>query len=626
MNFLKNIINKYKITLSLPHSFIFIALGILFILLGVTIVSPQFFKIFWHFAFENPILILINILPIIVLVTVLFFSFGNAVFSIMLSGVFFALAAIANAEKMRLRQAPLYPYDVTLLTELVGIAKGFTPNLLFLYGAIMVIAILVIIASLVLFKTKPIDKKIRVFGTVTAILVAIFSNTLIYSSNSLYSKFPVDGNPYFEINQYGSKGFIYSFCYKFNSMKVTEPEGYDKYAIQGMENLFVNNYDEYKDTKLPHIIMIMGEAYSDLSVNKNLDFSGYTDPMENWKEITKSNSSISGHIIVPNFGGGTSDTEFDVLTALPTRYIDNASNSYSLIGKNLDAIPWQLKNIGYDTLAIHPGYSWFYNRLNVFSYLGFDDFIHLENFQGSEKYSGGYIADKYATDCIIDTFEEHIKISDSPLFQFTVTIQNHGPYDDKYNDIENMFETDVKLTDNEKNLLNSYFMGIRDADKEIRRLTDYFETSSEPVVFVYFGDHLPGFSNGMEFFDILDYNINANGTTEELLNVYKTPFVVWQNSASKELFSLENNAKAIDFENNIIISSNFLGSSVLELSGINGLSPVLDFSNQLRKNVNIITAQKFLLPNGEYVSSLDEDLHAKTNTLRHIVYYKMFDE
>ena len=626
MNFLKNKAKKYKVTLSLPQSLIFITVGVLFILVGVTIINPHFFKPFWSFALKNPLLILANIIPIITVVAISFFLSGNAVFSVVISGVFFALATIANSEKIRLRQAPLFPYDAALVTELVGIAKGFTPKLLILYGTIMSLAVLVIVISFLLFKTDHLNKKIKVFGSIIAILIAVSSNTLIYSSNSLYSKFPVDGNPYFEVNQYGSKGFIYSFCHKFNSMKVTVPDGYSKSAIQDMENSFVNKYNEYSTEKLPHIIMIMGEAYSDLSVNKNLDFSNYADPMKNWNSIVESDNSISGHIIVPNFGGGTSDTEFDVLTALPTRYIDNASNAYSLISKNLDAIPWQLKNIGYNTLAIHPGYSWFYNRLNVFSYLGFDEFIHLESFQGSEKYLGGYIADKYATDCIIETFEEHIKVSANPLFQFTVTIQNHGPYDDKYNDIENMFETSVKLTDNEKNLLNSYFMGIRDADKEIKKLTDYFEASSEPVVFVYFGDHLPGFSNGMEFFDILDYNINANGTTEELLNVYKTPFVVWQNSASKELFSLKNNAKTTDFRNNFVISSNFLGSSVLELIGITGLSPVLDFSNQLRKNVNIITNQNFLLPNGEYTNSLDENLHIQTNTLRHIVYYKIFDE
>ena len=395
--------------------------------------------------------------------------------------------------------------------------------------------------------------------------------------------------------------------------------------IKEFENNYSNTPDYSKD-ELPHIIMIMGEAYSDLSENDNLDFSSYVDPMKNWKEISSYENTISGHIIVPNFGGGTSDTEFDALTALPTRFINSASNSYSLIRKPIDAIPMRLKDIGYDTLAIHPGYAWFYNRLNVFEYMGFDDFIHLESFQGSEKYRGGYIADKYATDSIIETFEEHTENNDSPLFQFTVTIQNHGPYDEKYVEVENTFDTDVILTDKEKTMLNSYFMGIKDADIEIKRLVDYFEASSEPVVLIYFGDHLPGFSNGMDFFDILDYNIDANGTAEQLFNVYKVPFMIWQNSASKQFFSIRENAKGIKLPNDNIISSNYLGSTILELIGIKGLSPVLDLSNKLRKEIPVLDNKVFKLINGEYVDEIDEELDSDVNLMRQMVYYKLFDE
>ncbi len=623
MNKIKDFIFNKKITLGLFSSLWILLFGSLFIMVGAIFVDFSFSKIFFDFAKSSPALFFLNLLPIVIVVTFMFLLFNNAVLSVMASGILFAIMAIANSEKIRLRQDPIFPADLKLVTELAGIAKGFTPTIIAIYAAIIIIAVFAIFFTAVFFKSIKIPLKARIAGIFLTAVTAAVLNSAVYAKEAVYASFSVDGNPYFEVNQYGSKGFVYSFAHKFNSMKVKPPKTYSKNEITALENSFPVN-ENLENEKFPHIIMIMGEAYADLSENENLDFSNYIDPMKEWKNLAESENSISGHIIVPKFGGGTSDTEFDVLTAMPTRYVGNESNSFNLIRKPIDSIPKRLKKIGYDTLAIHPGYSWFYNRSNVYNYMGFDDFIHLESFQGTEKYRGGYIADKYAADKIIETFEEHIQTKENPLFEFIVTIQNHGPYDEKYNEVENTFETNITLTEKEKTLLNSYFMGIKDADAEIKRLADYFEKSNEPVVLVYFGDHLPGFSNGMDFFKILNYNIDSNGTAEQLLNVYKTPFMIWQNSASKEIFTLEKNHQ--ELKDGSTISANYLGAYLLEILEMEGLSPMADFSNSLRKELPVLTNSNFLLNNGEYTSQLSEELLKEVETLKNWVYYKMFDE
>ena len=125
----------------------------------------------------------------------------------------------------------------------------------------------------------------------------------------------MEGNIYFDVNQYSSKGFVYSFIYKLNSMRIEKPEGYNNsYFIAAEEDYEPEKYDS---DELPHIIMVMGEAFSDLSENSHFDFTNYGDPLENFKRLASSENAISGHIIVPNFGGGTSNTEFDVLTGYP---------------------------------------------------------------------------------------------------------------------------------------------------------------------------------------------------------------------------------------------------------------------------------------------------------------------
>lgn len=623
---IKDFIQKHTFNLKNYTSALIMVLGSLVITVAVFKQNEEFISVFFEFIKETPLLFFLNYFPVFLLMALILFISNNALFSTVSSGGFLLLLAIANSEKIRLRQDPLFPTDISLFTELVGIAKNFSLKIILMYLFIIVFILLIVVISFVFFKSPKLSVPVRIAGISIVLIIGAASNNFLYKSAELYNVFAVEGNQYFEVNQYGSKGFIYSFCHKFNLMQVKAPNGYNSTYYSSLEKDFKSSASEYSDKKLPHIIMIMGEAFSDLSDNPNFDFTNYGNPLQNWNQITQTENSVSGHIIVPNYGGGTSDTEFDVLTAYPTRYIDNSSNSYSLIRKNIDSIPKRLKSIGYNTLAIHPGYPWFYNRANVYNYMGFESFISLESFQGSEKYRGGYIADKYASDSIIENFEQHITETDSPLFEFCVTIQNHGPYDEKYNEIEKTFDTDVSLTKNEENMINSYFTGIKDADKEIKRLTDYFEASKEPVVFVYFGDHLPGFSNGMDFFDILDYDISANGTMEELFNVYKTPFMIWQNAASKELVDMHKTVNTLNLPENHTISSNYLGSTMLELIGVNGISPILDYSNELRAELPIITNSGFMTAGGDYITQVGDELTEKCNVLKGWVHYKMFDE
>ena len=435
---IKDFINKHTLYLKPLSTALIMAFGFFLIAAAISLANPAFVFPFFSFIIKTPLLFFLNFIPVLLLMALILFLSNNAVFSTVTCGGFFVLLAIVNTEKIRLRQDPLFPTDLSLFTELVGIGKNFSPKIILAYLLIVLFILLVISVSFFFFKSPKISAGIRIGGIIAVFVLGVAVNTFLYKNDYLYNTFLVEGNPYFEVNQYGSKGFIYSFCHKYNAMQVKAPDGYDAAYYAKLEEDFEPN-TEYADKKLPHIIMIMGEAFSDLSNNKNLDYTNYGDPLANWKEINSTGNAVSGHIVVPNFGGGTSDTEFDVLTACPTRYIDNASNSYSLIRKNMDALPQRLKDIGYNAVAIHPGYPWFYNRANVYQNMGFEKFISLESFQGIEKYRGGYIADKYATDSIIENFQEHVAQTDAPLFEFCVTIENHGPYDEKYNEVEKDF-------------------------------------------------------------------------------------------------------------------------------------------------------------------------------------------
>jgi len=541
------------------------------------------------------------------------------VFSITLSSVLLCILGIANRMKIQMRQDPLLPTDLTLYREAITVLKSFQPIFLILLIFGLILALLLMIATFYFITGKKFDPKVRILALLGILLISFGINHFCYKNNRLYERFPVEGNIYFQVNHYNSKGLVYCFLHNVNTLIVQKPEGYSENTYKQLETDTLTD----KNKKKPHIIMIMGEAYSDLSENENLNFSKSADPMHFYKALTQKEGAINGHIVVPNFGGGTSDTEYDVLTACPTRYLENTLPSYNFVRKDFDGLPRRLSAVGYDSLAIHPGYSWFYNRQNVYPSLGFDRTIFLDAFNPSLDSKGGYINEHITTDTIINNFEEHIQSSDDPFFSFTVTIQNHGPYESKYGPIEQNFDSKIPLSEAENNILNNYFEGMQDADQEIGRLTDYAEQSEEPIVLVYYGDHLPGFSNGMSFFDLLDYNIDINGSLEERLRVYETPYVIWENDAAKKIAPYD---EALLQEDTSLISSNYLGAYLLELLGMGDLSPLYQYTNDLRKELPVMSDTIFVDSNKNYKEEVTPALRQKLNTIKGWQYYKLFDE
>lgn len=573
---------------------------------------------------EDEFLFWLNCIPIFLLILFFYFLTNNTLFSICLwSGIFYSLA-FANSMKIELRQDPVMPSDIALVREVIGIIQGFDATTLQEIQSKIKLFVIVLLLTIIVFKNKKMKKRVRIAGMAAVFIIGMIVNHNWYANERVYYNYPVLGNIYFSVNQYHSKGFVYCFFHNFNTIKVKKPNNYN--SLQYAQIEAPPSLQPQQTENLPNIIMIMGEAYSDMSENKNIDFSNYIDPMENYKKIIAQPDTIAGHIVVPNFGGGTSDTEYDVLTACPTRYLNNTSPSYDFVRKKFDALPRRLSQIGYDTLAIHPGYYWFYNRYNVYPYFGFDNFIHLSSFDPHGQSKGGYITEEATIDTILETLQQHVQQSDKPLFSFTVTIQNHGPYQDKYNETQKNFDTDVFLTSKEKNMLYNYFNGMKDVDKAIGRLLEELEYMEEPVVVVYFGDHLPGFANGMDFFDILDYDIDIEGTAEQRLAVYETPYFIWQNESAKNTTKILQNRQEIQLPEQNIISSHYLGAMTMELLGLNGLSPLYDYVNEMRKELPVAANGAFLTGESEFTEEITPQQHQKLDYLAGWQYYKLFDQ
>lgn len=606
-----------------------IALAVLFWSVFITgvvylITTSQILRVGWRIL-QAPTMLLLNILPVLLLILLLFFLTRKLFFSVSCTGVVFLFFAVVDRVKVIMRQEPLLPTDLTLVKETLAILKTFPAYQLVLIGLLLLAFAVLLVLSFTKSKKTALPPLPRVIGLLLVIACAFGANQFIYADKARYDAYPTVDNPYFQVNQYNTKGMIYSFLHQYNITKMTAPEGYDAKYFAELED---TKWTAPEKQKYPHIIMIMGEAFSDMSENPHLNFAGYRDPLQNFKAICSSDNAYSGHIVVPNFGGGTSNTEYDVLTGCSTRYLDNPLPSYNFIHGDFDGMPRQLQKLGYETLSIHPGYAWFYNRQNVYPDLGFQSRYFLEDsFDLETQGYGGYINEVVTMDKIIDTLDTHIKEKDSPLFSFTVTIQNHGPYEKHYGTLPANFSTDVSLDENQTDLLTQYFTGIIDADEQIGKLQEYAENSDEPIVLVYFGDHLPGFSNGMEFFDLLDYPIDANGTPAEQLAVYETPYFIWQNDSAEALCgNISDLAAELALPENGLMSSQFLGTTVLDLFVPGYESPLHSLNRSLRRELPVCAKNIYVDAAGNYSEYISEDQQKMVKTLQKWQYYKLFDE
>ncbi len=75
-----------------------------------------------------------------------------------------------------------------------------------------------------------------------------------------------------------------------------------------------------------------------------------------------------------------------------------------------------------------------------------------------------------------------------------------------------------------------------------------------------------------------------------------------------------------------IISSHYLGAMTMELIGLEGLSPLYDYVNEMRKELPVIANGAFLEANGNYKEEVTEQQQNKIDYLAGWQYYKLFDE
>lgn len=571
---------------------------------------------------KAPLLLVLNYIPAVLLILALYHLTSRHWAAFGLGGGLYLVLHIINRFKIQLREEPLTLTDIFLGMEAARVVRlselPFSP-------IIIITLFFWLFTTLLLFifvKSRKLRWPARIAGAIVSAALFVFSFIGIYGNTTLYNSFKVTGSIYSLVDQYRSRGFAYSFLFRARTFKSIKPEDYSKEEAKKILADYGNPPYPVNEGKTPHIIAVMGEAFYDIDRIPDIQFNDGFDPLKNFNRIAA--QAYAGRIVTEVFGGGTANTEFSFLTGNSIAVMPEMTSPYSYyLRRETSSLVRALKKAGYAALAFHPGESWFYNRVNVYEYFGFDE-IYFKKDMNLDKveFNHGYVSDRNTAEFSLEKFREHLdKKPGTPFFEFIVNIDNHGPYSKQDLGYPEILRRDNPMDDATYNILNNYLYGLMRCDKALGYFVDSLNEMSEPVVFIYFSDHLPSLGEGDRGYKALGFEVSLNSGLEAYLNHYEVPYFIWCNEAAEKL--LEENKTAPPTGKAPQISVNYLAAELLEYAGMNG-GEYFNFLSEQKKNWPVITG-RFHKEGGEFMENLTDEYMQFMDMYKKLQYYMIMD-
>lgn len=471
-------------------------------------------------------------------------------------GVALTAFGVANSIKVQLRNEPIIPADLTFISGGdTGSIMSFVPksSQAFVNGAItFVIWFAIIIFALFVLDGRrrfiycswrhPIANIKNIIGNVFRILAAILSVVLLSTyviglgtPGSGTYKWAKDNG--YEPQLWNAIGDAQAnnpattFLSLSKVKAMDKPDNYSQKTMQSLAKKYAQEAQAINHTRSGEltdntVIMILSETFSDPTRVPGVSFS--LDPTPNIRNIK--NTTTSGLMLSPGYGGGTANIEYQALTGL-----NLANFNDSLIVPYQQLVPnqndpysfnqiWMKKYGKNASTAVHPFQQSMYLRNINYRKFGFSYLYTLDS-KIPLKHTGcidrsPYVSDSEAYQSILDLLDRQQDSKSSQFLQL-VTMQNHMPYGDYYDNNEfsdaNISED---LSDGERWNINTYTKGINWTDQETADFLNQLDQIYKPITVIFYGDHLPG------IYDTADMNKN-NKTV-----LHETDYFIWSNSAS----------------------------------------------------------------------------------------------
>ena len=466
-----------------------------------------------------------------------FTIFRRVDFPILIVSVVVIGLGTASYFKSSYRSEPLYPWDLLIISEAADISSemDLTPTASIISAAVITLLVFAVLFSAHIFftKTKVFRKHKRtkkrniqlVVQFVSSLAVLICYTVFVLNNTSLMSYFGISESAFRQPQAYLRNGFVQSFVMNTKYILPEKPAGYSEKSV----NEIVSEISEYSNKQTsgikPNIILLMSESYADISLCENVT---YHDNIFVSTDFLKKHY-VSGTLLGAQFGGGTCNSEFEVLTGFSMSYLPSGCTPYQqYFNTETVSYPRFLKSLGYTTVAIHSYGRQFWNRDVAYPNMGFDKFLAEESFVDPLR-RRGLIKDDELVNKIIEEYNANLP-SGKPFFNFSVSMQNHGAFTDgQYLESYRTSLSCDELTSKQEGILTTYATGIRDANIALDKLINYFSNVDEPTIICMFGDHLGSLGGNDDIYIKSGYMKDPSTSAEEASKKYTTPFFIWDN-------------------------------------------------------------------------------------------------
>lgn len=563
-------------------------------------VAGQVTKFVSQMWLEQKYQFLLNLIGIGLIYLVLILVLNRFWIATAIFGVAMTAYGVANSIKMRLRNEPILPSDLSLiLNGNSGSLLSFIPKdqQTLVSGTITVLVWFSCICALFFILDgrrrfihcswkQPFSSAKNVAGTLTRIIAAVLSIALLASytcnlnipgawsyvlATNLGYK-PVPWNTYEDAT---SNGPATTFESLVRVKAMAKPEGYSQKNMESIAQRYAKEADNINSSRTNNltdstVIMILSESFSDPTRVPGVSFS--IDPMPNIRRIK--DSTTSGLMLSPGYGGGTANIEYQSLTGMSlASFNDQLISPYQQLVPNMKSAYsfnqiWNEACNSTCSVAYHPYYKSFYLRDSNYKKFGFKFFRTLDSspmISHQDHIDNSiYVSDTASYQNVLDYLQQS---TDQSQFIQLVTMQNHLPYSDWY--VDNEFkDADISsdINDVERQQIDTYAKGVSHTDSATINFLNQLNELQKPTTVIFYGDHLPGI-----------YQTAAMEKRNQLA-LHESDYFIWSNAASSS-----SETKLSPEENNYSSSNYFIASAAEHMNA--KVSPFLALLTELHEEV-----------------------------------------
>lgn len=489
----------------------------------------------FQWVWSHPVEAGLNVVTILALLLIGWMLLGRLRLGAMLAIAVAFFVGLGSAIKGQTLGEPLFPWEIFLAKQVTHLPGLFTDAASLTGWEGLSLAILLFACAWSVIKLPRGRAKLR-YRLLPGLLAAVWPYAMVfYSDTPLRNWYQLV--PWDQPENYRMNGQLVSFASNARLCLIKRPADYSAPRIMGLAETIRARADALVATPAgtngipaspatqpsplrPNLVVIMSEAFWDPMLLPGVMFS--SDPLAALR--ARSPGGKIQTAVSPSFGGQTSNVEFEFLTGLSLTPLPAGANPYQqYIMHEIPSLASLLGRRGYDAVAIHPYFKWYWNRDRVYPLLGFSRFIGEDDLVEPQR-KGTYVTDATLMREVASILDQ----AKSETFIFAVTMQNHWPYLAGAHPDEPLTIQADMLEEEDRDLLLRYSQGARESVAALEWLIADLEKRERPSVLVFFGDHLPVLGNHFGVYRATGFLDPATEslTPEEQYRIRQVPILI----------------------------------------------------------------------------------------------------